>query len=77
MKMALQKIIIVIIIIIIIIIDLVVLYFYLSYITIHSGPGLFSRCTDSLRAGWSGDRIPLRGGIFRNRPCRPWGPPVL
>jgi len=33
--------------------------------------------TDSLRAGLSGDRIPLGGEIFRTRPDRPWGPPSL
>jgi hypothetical protein len=31
----------------------------------------------SLRAGRSGDRIPLGGEIFRTRPDRPWGPPSL
>jgi hypothetical protein len=30
-----------------------------------------------LRAGQSGDRIPVDGKIFRNRPDRPWGPPNL
>ena len=29
----------------------------------------------TLRTGRSGDRIPVRGEIFRARPDRPWGPP--
>jgi hypothetical protein len=33
--------------------------------------------SDWLRAGRSGDRIPLVGEIFRTRPDRPWGPPSL
>jgi len=32
---------------------------------------------DWLRAGWFGDRIPVRGEIFRTCPDRPWGPPSL
>ena len=36
-----------------------------------------SRYSDSLRAGWSGDRIPMKARIFRTRPDRPWGPPSL
>ena len=30
-----------------------------------------------LRAGQSGNRIPVGGEIFRTRPDRPWGPPSL
>jgi hypothetical protein len=33
--------------------------------------------TQRLRAGWSGDRIPVGGEIFCSRPDRPWGPPSL
>jgi len=36
-----------------------------------------SRCSDALRDGRSGDRIPLGCGIFPTRPGRPWGPPSL
>ena len=41
------------------------------------GPVQLSRYRDSLRAGRSGDRIPVGGEIFRFRPNRPWGPPSL
>jgi hypothetical protein len=41
------------------------------------GPGYLSRYSDSLRAGRSGDRIPVVGQIFRTRPRLPWGPPSL
>jgi hypothetical protein len=33
--------------------------------------------SDWLRAGRSGDRIPVGGEIFRACPDRPWGPPSL
>jgi hypothetical protein len=36
-----------------------------------------TRDSDWLRAGRSGDRIPVGGEIFRTRPDRPWGPPSL
>ena len=32
-------------------------------------------CSDSIRAGRSGDRIPVGGEIFCTHPDGPWGPP--
>ena len=41
------------------------------------GPRWLSRCSESLRAGRSRNRIPVGGEIFRVSPNRFWGPPIL
>ena len=43
----------------------------------ESGPGYLSRYSDSLRAGWSGDRIAVGSEIFRTSPDQTWGPTSL
>jgi len=52
------------------------IYIYI-YIYKSRGSGWLSRYSDSLRAGRSADRIPVKGEIFRIRPARPLGPPSL
>ena len=42
-----------------------------------SGPDSSFGIATELRAGRSGDRIPVGGDIFRTCPDRPWGPPSL
>ena len=41
------------------------------------GPGSSVGIATELRAGRSGDRIPVGGQIFRTCSDRPWGPPSL
>jgi len=43
----------------------------------EGGPGSSVGIATELRAGRSGDRIPVWGEIFRTCPDRPWGPPSL
>ena len=47
------------------------------YVDVKWGPGYLSRYSESLRAGQSGDWIPVGGEIFRTCTNRPWGPPSL
>jgi hypothetical protein len=51
------------------------LFFLSTYLPV--GPRYLSRYSDSLRAGMSGDRIPVGVEIFHTRPDRPWGPTSL
>ena len=43
----------------------------------ESGPGSAVGITTALRAGRSGNRIPVGGEIFCTCPYQPWGPPSL
>jgi hypothetical protein len=57
-------------------------YFIVSYIlSVHSwccvGRVARSVLETELRAGRSGDRVPVGGEIFRTCPDRPWCPPSL
>jgi hypothetical protein len=47
---------------------------YCKFYVKDRGPGERSRYSDSIRAGRSGDGIPVGGEISRTRPDRSWGP---
>jgi hypothetical protein len=52
-------------------------YYYKDFSLICSvSISKYSRYSDSLQVGRSGDRIPLGGEIFRTRPDQPWCPPI-
>ena len=46
-------------------------------ITVHGERDSSVGIATELRAVRFGDRMPVRGEIFRTRPDRPWGPPSL
>jgi hypothetical protein len=48
-----------------------------NMLTSYCWPGSSVSIATELRAGWSGDRIPVGGEIFRTCPDWPWGPPSL
>jgi len=51
---------------------------YMEYDSVRKdGPGYSSPYSDSLRAQWSGDRIPVGARFFHSRRDRPWDPPSL
>ena len=48
-----------------------------KHYVMKNGPRYLSRYSEWLRAGRSGDRIPVGGEIFSTRPDRPWVPPSI
>ena len=56
---------------------LLVLYSELYHITLHEQRSNITHVGYSIRAGWSGDRIPVGGEIFRTCPDLSWDPPSL